>query len=421
MAACGAVGRGFESLWAQMKIDSNPQHLRALRAKLDQNLTRKQVDRSLLSGESITLFRAAIRNAATRDPYERRLIAFLKKIRMNPDSFVNLSKNNPQAAEKKIISYIDEEVQRAEEGQITEITIRNPLKAIKVLLEMNDVSLNWKKIRRLLPPARGYALDRMPTLDEIRDILDVADARGKALTLMFLTSGLREGAIESLRISDYSPIYSDGKVVAGKIVVYNGDPERYITFVTPEALKALEKYLEFRRDHGEILGNQSPLFRDKFDPVKGKYGHGKYNADKNAIPMTAPAVRQYYNRLLYSVGIRSEKKRRHEFSVHGFRKFFKTRCELGGMKPINVETLMGHSTGISDSYYRPTQKDLLDDYLKVVDQLMINETQKLRAEAQEINKIKERENVNSDAISALSDQVMKLTTELERMKAKHLS
>lgn len=64
---------------------------------------------------------------------------------------------------------------------------------------MNDASLNWKKIRRLLPPARSYALDRIPTIDEIRDILDAADARGKALTLMLLTGGLREGVIEYLQ------------------------------------------------------------------------------------------------------------------------------------------------------------------------------------------------------------------------------
>jgi integrase len=338
---------------------------------------------------------------------------------MDPDSFVDLARKKPRVAEKKVISYIIEQVQRAEEGQITESTIRNPLKAIKLLLEMNDVALNWKKIRRLLPPARGYALDRIPTIDEIREILNAADSRGKALTLILLTGGLREGAIESIRISDYSPVYSDGKIVAGKILVYNEEPERYTTFITPEALNAVEQYLEFRRDHGEVLGYLSPLFRDKFDPVKGMYGHGKADAEKNVIAMTAPAVRQYYNRLFHSIGIRSEKKRRHEFSVHGFRKYFKTRCELGGMKPINVETLMGHSTGISDSYYRPTERDLLDDYLKVVDQLTTNDTRKLRVQVQEINKIKEREMVNSDAISALSDQVMKLTNELEQMKITH--
>jgi integrase len=217
-------------------------------------LTRKRLDRSLLSGESIGLFRAAIRNAATRDPYERRLINFLVKVGMDPDSFVSLAKTDPLVAEKQIISYINELVERADKGQITNGTIRNPLKAIRLLLEMNDISLNWKKIRRLLPPARGYALDRIPTIGEIREILDAADARGKALTLMLLTSGLREGAIGSLKISDYSPISSDGKIVAAKIIAYNGEPERYTTFITPEALNTLERYLEFRRDHGEILG-----------------------------------------------------------------------------------------------------------------------------------------------------------------------
>lgn len=65
-------------------------------------------------------------------------------------------------------------------------------------------------------------------------------------------------------------------------------------------------------------------------------------------------------------------KRRHEFQAdHGFRKFFKTRAEQI-MKPINVEMLMSHSTGVSDSYYRPTEKDLLDDYLKAIDLLTIN-------------------------------------------------
>ena len=42
------------------------------------------------------------------------------------------------------------------------------------------------------------------------------------------------------------------------------------------------------------------------------------------------------------------------------------------MKPINIEKLMNHSTGISDSYYRATEQELLEDYLKAVDMLSIN-------------------------------------------------
>ncbi|MGH9973029.1 MAG: hypothetical protein ACRD93_03930 [Nitrososphaeraceae archaeon] len=39
---------------------------------------------------------------------------------------------------------------------------------------------------------------------------------------------------------------------------------------------------------------------------------------------------------------------------------------------------MGHSVGISDSYYRATESELLDDYLKAIDLLTINEESRLR-------------------------------------------
>jgi hypothetical protein len=83
------------------------------------------------------------------------------------------------------------------------------------------------------------------------------------------------------------------------------------------------------------------------------------------------------------------------------------------MKPINVETLMGHSTGISDSYYRPTEKELLDDYLKVVDHLTIRTESTFKAE---VEQVKERGTINEDAIATLSDQVMKLMAEVNELK-----
>jgi hypothetical protein len=356
-------------------------------AQIQQSIHRKRqktIDRSLLVGESIALFRSAIRNANTRDPYERRLLSFLRDIEMGPDSFVNLAKDNPKAAEKLLVKYINDQVDRSERGEISKNTLRNPIKAIKLLLDMNDVtSINWHKLRRLLPHGRNYALDRIPTMDEIKEIYEAVDIRGKALTLTLLTSGIREGSIHTLTISDWSPIYRDNQLVAGKLIVYNGDPERYFTFITTECYHAIEKYLEFRRDNGEELGRNSPLFRDKFDPVNGL-------SNTNVEPMTAPAIRQYYNRLLYSIGIRKEMKRRHEFSVHGFRKWYKTKCELGGMKPINIEILLAHSTGISDSYYRLTETELLDDYLSVVEHLTINEITKLKAEVRNITQLSDR-------------------------------
>jgi hypothetical protein len=58
---------------------------------------------------------------------------------------------------------------------------------------------------------------------------------GKTLTLIFTSSGIREGAIPYLHISDYSHVKKEGHLVAGRLQVYSGDPERYVTFITPEA------------------------------------------------------------------------------------------------------------------------------------------------------------------------------------------
>ena len=63
--------------------------------------------------------------------------------------------------------------------------------------------------------------------------------------------------------------------------------------------------------------------------------------------------------------------------AHGFRKFYKTRAEQV-MKPINVEITMGHNIGLSSCYYKPMEKEVLEDYLKAVEFLTINDSNRLQ-------------------------------------------
>jgi hypothetical protein len=105
----------------------------------------------------------------------------------------------------------------------------------------------------------------------------------------------------------------------------------------------------------------------------------------------------------------------------------KTRCEIAGMKPINIEKLLSHSIGISNSYYRPSENELLEDYLKVVDSLTINKTNNNKKLEKEIEVLREKNESNEyaikaklqekdDAYIALSDQVMKLMEEVRQLK-----
>jgi integrase len=311
---------------------------------------------------------------------------------------------------------------------------------------MNDaIGLNWKKIKRLLPSPRRFALDRIPTMEEFHKIVEHSDVRGKALTLVLCSSGIREGAIENLIVRNLKPVRigsdgSDGPKqtrTMGILTVYEGDvSEEYIAFITPEAYEALLSYLDWRREHGETINENSPLFRDKFDPLVTAYL--TYDGGKPEEPkrMTGAMIGANYNRLFYECSFRTSPKRRHEFTVHGFRKWFKTRCENAGVKPIVTELLMGHSVGISDSYYRPTEKDLLEEYQKAIDALTISNVNRLKTQVEvlsatsketeemvktkmaekdrELQLLRQRDELNNDAVAALSERLMELEAKFER-------
>jgi hypothetical protein len=83
------------------------------------------------------------------------------------------------------------------------------------------------------------------------------------------------------------------------------------------------------------------------------------------------------------------------------------------MKSINVEITMGHNIGITASYYKPNEKEVLDIYLKAVDLLTFSANDKILnkkvKELEEQNKntdyiIKGRLQEKDEQIKSLSDQ-----------------
>ena len=124
--------------------------------------------------------------------------------------------------------------------------------------------------------------------------------------------------------------------------------------------------------------------RDLWD-TKVPQGRGLAKRPKKLASL---GIKRLMERAIWAQGLRKKLengKKRHPFAAnHSYRKWFKTRCEQAGMKPINIETLLSHSVGISDHYYRPTENDLLEDYLKAVDFLAINEENRLKLQIQEL-------------------------------------
>ena len=66
---------------------------------------------------------------------------------------------------------------------------------------------------------------------------------------------------------------------------------------------------------------------------------------------------------------------------HGFRKYFETTAKLAGVDMLYLKRLMGHSTGLEDSYFKPTDDQILEGndkiagYVAAIGNLTINPTE----------------------------------------------
>jgi hypothetical protein len=395
------------------------------------------------------MFVYGIRSPYTKESYFRRLRIFFDSIDFGKgkpfeercNSFAHKARTDSNWAFTNLVRFLHYQKERVEKKEITAGTLRNYVKTLKMFCEVTDIVIPWKKITRGLPKGRRFADDRAPTIEEIRRIVEYPDRRMKPIIYTMVSSGIRVGAWDHLKWSHVSPIIKHEKLLAAKINVYAGEDDEYFAFITPEAYLSLESWMNYRSKCGECVTKDSWLMRDLWNAAKlpKKEEKGRIN---EPIKLQSIGVKRLVERALWAQGIRTvleRGKKRHEFQTdHGFRKWYKTQCEMSGMKPINIEKLMGHSLGMSDSYYRATQDEILEDYLKAVPLLTISSENKLQQQMEQvveesrnndarikselyekalaITNLTERDSLNSDAIASLSDTVMKLMREIEILK-----
>ena len=334
-----------------------------------------------------------VRSPKSKALYSHEIGYFLKAKGLTDRELLARAGTEPKWAEEMIVSYIKECAAAGLAGS----TIATRIAATKALLDYNDVvALNWKKIRKALPPRLQHGKDRAPTIDEVRRMLRFAGIRERALVLAMSSGGFKSGALDYLSMGDLTPIGVRGKALAGKLVIYRGEAEEYVTFVSPEALEALGDYLDARRRAGEDIEPASPLFRDAWDISLGA-------SPEKVVRLASAGAKSAMQRIFARAGLQE----RDFKELHGFRKFFKTNAERGA-KSIYVEALMGHSMGVTDSYFKPTDDELLQEYLKCVPYLAVSKeaelSSRLQARDSEVEALRAEVSSIREAVREIRDE-----------------
>jgi integrase len=84
-------------------------------------------------------------------------------------------------------------------GELSVNSIKQYLNGVKSFLEFNEIALPWKKIAKFYPGdvTNSY---RSYTKDEIKKLLSIADPRDRIIILLMASSGIRVGAIQTLKV-----------------------------------------------------------------------------------------------------------------------------------------------------------------------------------------------------------------------------
>jgi integrase len=339
-------------------------------------------------GTSYRNFINAIKSPATRAGYETSLKRYLNHIKKTgiDDLLVN---TEPRYVESQIIDYI----MSLRDNGVSYATMIFLITPIFTFYQLNDVILNRKKVSRYLGEFKRVVRDAAYTTEQIQQALQNADSRIRMIILLLSSTGARIGSLPSLTLGNLTKIPQYNLY---KITFYEGTNNEYYTFTTREcALTGIDNYLSYRQRCGEKISfNES---KQKWEPSNIPLLRMQFDVNdllqvRNPRPLTISALRVALTTHLVRSGLRviehptapeSSKRVRKSISLStGFRKHVISTFIQAGLNHEIRELIVDHATHLDQNYFRPTQEQVLNEYLKAEPLLTLDPSLRLQQEVQ---------------------------------------
>lgn len=295
---------------------------------------------------------------------------------------------------------------------VSSLTIKLYVAAVRSYLEFYDIDVVPSKFRRRVKIPRYYREDEYPIdVHDIRKLLlKCTNRRLKAYLLVLASSGMRPIEACALRILD-------------------------VDFtVTPTKVHVRKEYSKTKRSRDVYISEEAKHYLN--DLIKWKYKEKIPDSDdlvfsvyfiKNANPERIYArLVHLFQRLLAICELDQKKDNspRRKITLHSLRRFGKTVISDQVGQDYS-EWFLGHS---KSPYYTKKEADRRQiyatkcmKYLTFLDYSILEATGKniesmLSEKEQEIQALRQKDGMNTDAISALSDQLSYVMKEVELLK-----
>ena len=351
---------------------------------------------------SMLLLENSIKSPHTRKTYLYHLKKFLEFYHIKDyDSLAGIEQEKMQIMVEDYAMYL----KKAKSAN----SIIVVLAAIRAFLECNDIELRWKKIKRLMPAKIKKTGASAWSTEEIQTMLSFAtDHRTKTLVYFLVSTGVRIGALETIKMKDIAEIED-----CNSVLVYEGQNEEYVTFLTPEASMAFDSYIKKRETDGEKITSNSPVFRSSY-----QLGYGPVKSSSTS------AIKELIRRLIIKSGLRNTQvktgKRYNTQTDHGFRKRYNTILKTTPDMNISLaEKMMGHSVTVPlDNVYLPASdprviQQSFKEFKKAIPELTIDDSERKHAELDKLKQEKKNSQDQVQQIKELSSTVAMLSHKID--------
>jgi len=257
---------------------------------------------------------------------------------------------------------------------------------------LNDIVLNRKKISRYFGEYKRAVKDRAYTVEEINKALQTADQRMKLVILLLTSTGQRIGSLSALTLGSLTKIQDYGIY---KVTIYEGTNNEYYTFTTWEFAKAYEDYIDYRQRCGERISfneetkkwepEQTPLIRKQFDATDVLQARHPQSMDTNSIRkiLVSHLVKCGIRTVEHPTAPKSTKRVRKAVALGmGFRKFAISSFIRAKVNHEIRELLVDHSTQLDQNYFRPSEQEVLEQYMLAEPYLTMDQNVRLTQENQ---------------------------------------
>ena len=310
-------------------------------------------------------------------------------------------------------------------GKLSARSIKIYVTAVRSYLQFYDIDIIQSKFKRKVKMPSMNRQDEEPIdASDIRQILLACNNRRlKPYLLVLASGGMRAIEALAIRLRDI-----DDSVEPTKIHIRKEYAKTRIgrdIYISNEATRYLKQWIDFKyRDKHKEDSNLRNRIKQPDDLV---FAIKTESADPNAIYIK---VLLEFEKVLDASGLNGRKEdgganHRRRITFHSFRRHAKSVISDQASYDFS-EYILGHSN--KSVYYtvkEPARREFYATkcmkYLTFLDYTTLEATGKniearLTEKEREIQLLRQQDSENTDALATLSDQVMKLMTEVQKLK-----